>query len=154
MMTVKATGFRLLGFEGAYGRDMQLLRNNCHIRANVLSFWLRPTAVLRIKTRTSRGFYTRSPIGRGYAFHPCPIGDPRGRIFRPCRFCQNLRAARANRVFRADEKRIRTENTVMQLLRNNCHIRANVFVILVAAGDRAKPSAGTSAQEVGEESES
>jgi hypothetical protein len=25
----------------------------------------------------------------------------------------NLRAARANRVFRADEKRIRTENTVM-----------------------------------------
>ena len=46
--------------------------------------------------------------------------------------------ARANRVFRADEKRIRTENTVMQLLRNNCHIRANVFVVLVAASGRAK----------------
>jgi hypothetical protein len=26
----------------------------------------------------------------------------------------------------------------MQLLRNNCHIRANVFVVLVAANTRAK----------------
>jgi len=34
-------------------------------------------------------------------------------VFRPRRFCQNLRAARANHVFRADEKRIRTENMVM-----------------------------------------
>ncbi len=48
-----------------------------------------------------------------------------------------LRAARANHVFRADEKHIRTENMVMQLLRNNCHIHANVFVILVAASGRA-----------------
>ena len=35
---------------------------------------------LWIKTRTARGFYTRSPIGCGCAFHPCPIGDPRGRL--------------------------------------------------------------------------
>jgi hypothetical protein len=34
-------------------------------------------------------------------------------VFRPRRSSQNLRAARANRVFCADEKRIRTENTVM-----------------------------------------
>ncbi|HLE37919.1 MAG TPA: hypothetical protein VI699_12335, partial [Candidatus Acidoferrales bacterium] len=39
----------------------------------------------------------------------------------------NLRAARGNRVSRADEKRIRTENTVMQLLGNNCLYRANVI---------------------------
>ena len=37
--------------------------------------------------------------------------------------------ARANRVFCTDEKRIGTENTVMQLPRNNCHIRVNDFVI-------------------------
>ncbi|MBI5908717.1 MAG: hypothetical protein HY848_01995, partial [Betaproteobacteria bacterium] len=48
-------------------------------------------------------------------------------VFRPRRFCQNLRAARANPVFRTDEKRIRSENWVMKLLSNNCHIRANVF---------------------------
>jgi hypothetical protein len=46
------------------------------------------------------------------------INDPRGRIYRPRRFWQDLRAARANRVFRADEKRIRTENTVMIKSRN------------------------------------
>jgi len=33
--------------------------------------------------------------------------------FRPRRFCQNLRAARANRIFCTDEKHIRAENTVM-----------------------------------------
>jgi hypothetical protein len=27
------------------------------------------------------GFYTRSPIVHGCAFHPCTIGDPRGRLF-------------------------------------------------------------------------
>src|ERR1035437_9544973 len=27
------------------------------------------------------GFYTRSPIAHGCAFHPCAIGDPRGRLF-------------------------------------------------------------------------
>jgi len=46
--------------------------------------------------------------------------------------------ARANRVFGPDEKRIRTKNTVMQLPLNNCHIRANVLVILVAASSSAK----------------
>jgi len=30
-------------------------------------------------------------------------------VFRPLRFCQNLRAARANLVFGTDEKRIRTK---------------------------------------------
>ncbi|MBI5908549.1 MAG: hypothetical protein HY848_01120, partial [Betaproteobacteria bacterium] len=49
-----------------------------------------------------------------------------------------MRALRANLVFGTDEKRIRTKNKVMQLLRNNCHIRANVFVILVAAWGSAK----------------
>src|SRR5450759_5007019 len=34
---------------------------------------------LLIKTRTALGFYPRSLIGRGRAFRPCPIGDPRGR---------------------------------------------------------------------------
>ncbi|MGP1677148.1 MAG: hypothetical protein ACTS6J_08325, partial [Burkholderiales bacterium] len=33
--------------------------------------------------------------------------------FRPRRFWEDLRAARANRDFRADEKHIRTEITVM-----------------------------------------
>jgi hypothetical protein len=47
------------------------------------------------------------------AFRPYAIDDPHGRGYRPCRFWQDLRAARANSVFRADEKRIRTENTVM-----------------------------------------
>jgi len=36
-----------------------------------------------------------------------------------------LRAPRANPVFHTDEKRIRMENRVMQLPRNNCHIRAD-----------------------------
>src|ERR1035437_7806374 len=34
---------------------------------------------LLIKTRTALGFYPRSLIGRGRAFRPCAIGDPRGR---------------------------------------------------------------------------
>ncbi|MBI5909303.1 MAG: hypothetical protein HY848_05060, partial [Betaproteobacteria bacterium] len=50
---------------------------------------------------------------------------------------QPLRAARANLVFGTDEKRIRTKNKVMQLPRSNYHIRANVFVLLVAASGRA-----------------
>jgi hypothetical protein len=33
--------------------------------------------------------------------------------------CDELRAARANRVFRADEKRIRSENTVMDKSNNS-----------------------------------
>jgi len=48
-----------------------------------------------------------------------------------------LRAARANPVFHTDEKRIRMENGVMQLPRNNCHVRVNDCVILVAANGRA-----------------
>jgi hypothetical protein len=36
---------------------------------------------LLIKTRTVQGFYTRSPIACGCAFHPHAIGDPRGRFF-------------------------------------------------------------------------
>jgi hypothetical protein len=40
---------------------------------------------------------------------------------------ENLRAARANRVFGTDKRRIRTKNTVMQLPRNNCLYRANVI---------------------------
>ena len=63
-------------------------------------------------------------------------------VFRPRRFCQNLRATRANLVFGTDEKRIRTKNKVMQLLRNNCHIRANVLVISVAANGRAMRKPG------------
>jgi len=63
---------------------------------------------------------------------PCLAANATARQAKP------LRAARANRVFCTDKKRIRTENAVMQLLRNNCHIRANVFVILVAANGRAK----------------
>ncbi|MBI5910863.1 MAG: hypothetical protein HY848_13035 [Betaproteobacteria bacterium] len=54
-----------------------------------------------------------------------------------CRRSGHCALARANPVFGTDEKRIRTENRVMQLLRNNCRIRANVFVILVAASGRA-----------------
>ena len=63
---------------------------------------------------------------------PCLAANATARQAKP------LRAARANRVFCTDKKRIRTENAVMQLLRNNCHIRANVFVILVAANGRVK----------------
>ena len=39
----------------------------------------------------------------------------------------DLRAARANRVFGTDDKRIRIKITVMQLPLNNCPIRANVI---------------------------
>jgi hypothetical protein len=46
-------------------------------------------------------------------------------------------ALRAPTVFLVRIRNIRTKNTVMQLLRNNCHIRENVFVILVAASGRA-----------------
>jgi hypothetical protein len=35
---------------------------------------------LWIKTRTVQGFYTRSSIARGCAFHPRAIEDPRGRL--------------------------------------------------------------------------
>jgi len=45
--------------------------------------------------------------------------------------------ARAKRIFGTD-KNLRTKNAVMQLPRNDCHIRANVFVILVAASSSAK----------------
>ncbi|MFA5916090.1 MAG: hypothetical protein WC830_21295, partial [Burkholderiales bacterium] len=31
------------------------------------------------KNMDSAGFYTRSPIGHGCAFHPCASDDPRGR---------------------------------------------------------------------------
>jgi hypothetical protein len=43
------------------------------------------------KTRTVRGFYTRSLIARGCAFHPCAIKDPRGRLFvrAKSQFCSN-----------------------------------------------------------------
>jgi hypothetical protein len=74
------------------------------------------------------GFYPRSPIVRGCAFHPRTIGDPRGRgavrargatavrtgaVYLGAVKERPLRAARANRVFCTDEKRIRTENTVI-----------------------------------------
>ncbi len=75
------------------------------------------------------GFSPRSSLARGYAFHPRASDDPRGRDAGRARGAaaartaavypgvvkeQPLRArARANRVFRADEKHIRTENTVM-----------------------------------------
>src|ERR1019366_8189195 len=35
---------------------------------------------LRLTPNTARGFYTRSPIACGCAFHPRAIGDPRGRL--------------------------------------------------------------------------
>jgi len=76
------------------------------VSAQKTRLWIKARAIVG-------GFYTRSSIARGCAFHPCAIDDPRGRIYRPCRFWQDLRAARANRVSRADEKRIRTENTVL-----------------------------------------
>src|SRR5450756_1797242 len=82
--------------------------------------WLTPNAAW--------GFYSRSPIAHGCAFHPCAIGDPRGRAavrarsgaaVRATRMHpgvlgkQALRALRANRVSGTDEKHIRTRNTVM-----------------------------------------
>jgi hypothetical protein len=33
-----------------------------------------------MKNKDSLGFNTRSLIAHGYAFHPCAINDPRGRI--------------------------------------------------------------------------
>jgi len=33
------------------------------------------------KNKDSVGFYTRSPIACGCAFHPCAMDDPRGRFF-------------------------------------------------------------------------
>jgi len=35
--------------------------------------WIKPNAV--------RGFYPRSSMAHGCAFHPCAIDDPRGRFF-------------------------------------------------------------------------
>jgi hypothetical protein len=48
-----------------------------------------------------------------------------------------LRAPRANRVFCADEKRIRTENAVMKLPRNNCLYRVDVLFIRAQSAIRA-----------------
>jgi hypothetical protein len=45
--------------------------------------------------------------------HVCAVSDSAACQRRP------LRAARANRVFRADEKRIRTENTVIDKYKNS-----------------------------------
>jgi len=83
------------------------------------------------------GFYTRSSLSHGCVFHPCESDDPRGRFFVRAGFAKTC-ALRAPTVFSARINTIRAENTVMQLPRNDCHIRANVFVILVAANGRAK----------------
>ncbi len=71
-------------------------------------------------------FYTRSPIAHGCVFHPCAIGDPRGRDRRPrkmgrgspgCRDSSAPRidhcALRAPTTFSARIRSIRAENAVM-----------------------------------------
>src|ERR1039457_4836537 len=83
---------------------------------------------MRPSSYTSWGFYTRSPIAHGCAFHPCAIDDPRGRAAVRARWAAAVRAARmhagifdqqasralrANHVSGTDEKHIRTRNTVM-----------------------------------------
>jgi hypothetical protein len=116
---------------------------------------------MRPSSYTAWGFYTRSSIAHGCAFHPCAIDDPRGRAavrarsdaavraaaMRPSVLDQQaLRALRANRVFRADEKRIRTENTVMDKSKGGLvwfrfhkdrRLRADVFFIRAQSTIRA-----------------
>jgi hypothetical protein len=90
----------------------------------------------RIRTETT--VLDKSKIGSGLslskttdcartAFRPCAIGGPRGRVavrassnaaarcivLRPSMSAQPLRAPRANRGFGTDQKRIRTETTVL-----------------------------------------
>jgi hypothetical protein len=101
-------------------------------RANRV-FWtdekhIRPENTVLVNTKYGLGFYKRSPIACGCAFHPRAIGDPRGRAAVRASYIATARSilrrlpisasghcalARANRVFCTDEKRIRTENTVL-----------------------------------------
>jgi hypothetical protein len=72
------------------------------------------TVIDKSKKADWGGFYTRSSMAHGCAFHPCAIDDPRGRFFVRAGFRNTLHAARANHVFCSDKKRIRTENTVIE----------------------------------------
>jgi hypothetical protein len=59
-------------------------RDHCALRAPTM-FSIRMKSASVWKTRLwltpnrALGFYPRSPIARGYVFHPRTIGDPRGR---------------------------------------------------------------------------
>ncbi|OFW09617.1 MAG: hypothetical protein A3H27_03510 [Acidobacteria bacterium RIFCSPLOWO2_02_FULL_59_13] len=117
---------------------MQLLRNNCHNRANIFVILVAASGSAKDKNKDSAGVLSEIVDCARMRFSSVRNRRSARTVFRPRSFCQNLRAARANPVFRTDEKHIRSENWVMKLLSNNCHIRANVFVILVAAGSRSK----------------
>jgi|ERR1019366_6801727 hypothetical protein len=42
---------------------------------------IRAENTVMVNTKRGVGAYTRSPIARGCAFHPCAIDDPRGQFF-------------------------------------------------------------------------
>jgi len=65
----------------------------------------------RIKSRTASGcFYPRSPIAHGCAFHPCAIGDPRGRFLVRAGFAKTC-ALRAPTLFSVRMKSASAQKT-------------------------------------------
>jgi len=78
---------------------MQLLRDNCHIHANI--FVILVAASSSAKVNTKHGVGVLSKIVACARMHFSSVRKRRSArtVFRPRRFCQNLRAARANPVF-------------------------------------------------------
>jgi len=78
---------------------MQLLRNNCHNRANIFVILVAASGSAKDKNKDSAGVLSEIVDCARMRFSSVRNRRSARTVFRPRSFCQNLRAARANRVF-------------------------------------------------------